>query len=157
MMDYLRQSGLPIFYGLGLPEEDDYTYWDTRSFPDWRQFVDVARESGARLLIFSYDEFDEEELDQAIEKLDECELDPEERLPYLKRFEALRKQVGHTDWVRIAFEHGGRWLAYERTAPWYDDFQAAMEDLEVYLPLEPEEEEEKPEEDDSGRSFFSRN
>lgn len=153
MMDYMRHSGVPIFYGRGSPEEDEYTFWDSSAFPDWRQFVDVAKECGARLLVFSSETFADADLEQAFEKLGECDLNSEDRIDYMKQFEALRKHIGQTAWVRIAFEHGGRWLAYERTAPWYDDFRSAAEDLEAFLPFAEEEEEEG----DSGREFFSRN
>lgn len=154
MMDYMRHTGLPIFYGLGDPEEDNYTFWDARAFPDWRQFVDVAKESGARLLMFSAETFADADLDQALEKLSECDMNTEDRHYYLKQFEVLRKRIGQTAWVRIAFEHAGRWLAYERTAPWYDEFRSAVEDLEALLPIV---EGEEGEEGESGRGFFSRN
>jgi len=152
MMDYMRHTGLPVFYGIGMPEEEEFVYWDTREFPDWRQFIDVAKESGARMLLFSSESFDEEELDQAFEKLSEGDMPSEDRLPYVRQLEALRRLVGQTSWVRVAFEHGGRWLAYELTAPWYDEFQSAMEDLDAFLPFDLEEEDE---EEDSNPGFFS--
>lgn len=153
IMDYLRDIGLPVFYGFGLLDDDDFTYWDTRTFPDWRQFLDVAKESGARLLVFSSETFSEEDLDEAFEKLSECEMDSEDRVPYVKKFEAMRRRVGHTTWLRLSFEHGGRWLAYELIAPWQEEFDSAMEELDVYLPFDDEEKEEGG----SSRGFFSRN
>ncbi len=154
MMDYMRDTGLPIFYGLGTPEEDDYVFWDTAAFPDWRQFVDVAKESGARLLLFSSQALTDTDLEQAIEKLGECDLNREDRGFFMRQFEQLRKHVGQTAWVRIAFEHSSRWLAYERTVAWHEEFRSALDDLEAFLPVAEEEEEE---EGDSGRGFFSRN
>ncbi len=154
MMDYMRDTGLPIFYGAGAPEEDDYTFWDTGAFPDWRQFVDVAKESGARLLLFSSQTLGDTDVEQAIERLGDCDMNGEERASYMKQFEGVRRRIGQTAWVRIAFEHGGRWLAYELTVPWHDEFRSAVDDLEAFLPLAEEEEEE---EGDSGRGFFSRN
>ncbi len=155
MMDYVRQTGLPIFYGLGNPDEEDYTFWDVRAFPDWRQFVDVGKECGARLLLFSSDTFADAELERVFEKLGECEMNSEDRVYYMKQFEALRKRVGQTAWVRLAFEQGGRWLAYEHTASWYEDFCSVLEDLETLLPIGEEEEEEEG--GDASRGFFSRN
>ena len=154
MMDYMRDTGLPIFYAVGAPEEDDYIFWDTGAFPDWRQFVDVAKESGARLLVFCSQALTDGELEQAMEKLSECDLNREESGFYLKQFEALRRRIGQTAWVRIGFEHSGRWLAYELSVPWHDEFRSAVDDLEAFLPMAEEEEEE---EGDSGRGFFSRN
>jgi hypothetical protein len=97
--------------------------------------------------------FEESDLEQAFEKLDECELNPDERRSYLKQFESLRKYTGQTSWIRLAFEHGGRWLACEYVAPWQDDFDSAMDELDSFLPLEIDEEDEE----DSEGDFFSRN
>jgi hypothetical protein len=151
MMDYMRQTGIPIFYSAEGPDDEDYTYWNARAFPDWRQFVDVAKESGTRMLMFSYEMLLEGELEHALERLADCDMDASDRSDYLRKFESLRRHVGETTWVRIAFEYGGRWLAYELAAAWYDEFQEALDDLEAFLPLMDEEDE------DSDRGFFSRN
>ncbi len=151
MMNYMRQTGLPVFYAAGDPDDDeDYTLWAQNAFPDWRQFVDVAKESGARMLVFSWLSLGEEDVDLALEKLGECDMERDERSFFTQQFESLRRRVGQTAWVRIAFEHGGRWMAYELSVPWHDEFRSALEDLDVYLPLAEEDEEE------SG-GLFSRN
>lgn len=155
MMDYMRQTGLPIFYGVGGPEEDDYTYWDTQNFPDWRQFLDVGKECGAQLLVFSSETFDEDDLEMGFDKLAECDLSADERLHYARMLEVLRSRVGQAAWLRIAFEHSDRWFAYERIATWYDEFRGAMEELNAYLPTEEEEEAER--EEGEGHGYFSPN
>jgi hypothetical protein len=158
MVDYIHQAGLSVFYGIRTPKEDEHTYWDVGSYPDWRQFIDVAKESGAKLVVFSSADLDGDELDQAIEKLEECDLAPEDRRQYLKQFEGLRKRVGQTAWVRAAFEHAGHWLAYQLSTPWHEEFESALDDLEMYFPYdELEDEEEGEEEGNSHRGFFSRN
>lgn len=154
MMDYMRHTGLPIFYAVGSPDDDEFIFWDSAGFPDWRQVVDVAREGGARMLVFSSAALSEGDLDQASEKLDDCDMNAEDRITYMKQFEVLRKHIGQTAWLRMAFEHGGRWLAYDRMAPWYETFRTAVEDLDAYLPFLEEEEEE---DEDSDHGFFSRN
>ncbi len=153
MMEYMRQTGLPVFYGLGGPDENEYTYWDNQSFPDWRQFVDVGKECGARLLVFSSESFDEGELEMGLDKLSECELPAEERIHYTRMLESLRHRVGQAAWVRIAFEHCGRWFAYEKIACWYDEFRDAIEELNALLPADEEEETGR----ERGRGYFSPN
>ncbi len=155
MMEYMRHTGLPIFYGVGGPDEEDYTYWDTHSFPDWRQFVDVGKECGAHLLVFSSESFDEDDLETGFDKLSECDLPAEERIHYTKLLESLRHRTGQAAWVRVAFEHCGRWFAYERIAYWYDEFRGAIEELNAYLPSDEEEEAER--EGGGGRGYFSPN
>lgn len=151
MIDYIRQTGIPVFYASEAADEDSYTFWNGKAFPDWRQFVDVGKECGARMLVFSFETLTEDELDSAVDRLGDADMDAEERNNYMRQFEGLRRHTGQTTWVRIAYEHGGRWWAYELSAPWYDEFQEALEDIEMYLPLAEDEDE------DSSRGFFSRN
>jgi hypothetical protein len=157
MIDYIHQSGLPVFYSTCTPDPESALFWDGASYPDWRQFVDVAKESGARLLVFASEELTQAALEDAFEKLDDCELDSDERRTYTRQFEALRKRVGQTAWIRMAFEHGGQWLNYALSAPWHEEFESVVEDLELLLPYEDLDEEEEEEEGGSGRGFFSRN
>jgi len=144
MLGYLRQAGLPVFYGLGGPDEENFTFWDTRGYPDWRQFVDVAKESGARLLVFSSSALDEADLDMALEHLEETTIDADERHQFQERISGLRRKEGQAAWVRIAYEHEGRWFAYERIAPWYDEFRDMMEEINSYLPDVEEDEDNSP-------------
>jgi len=154
MLDYIRQTAMPVFHTWSPLGDEGVLLWNNAAFPDWRQFIDVAKESGARLLVFAAQQFGESDLEQAFEKLDECELGADERHTYLKQFESLRKYVNQTSWIRLAFEHGGRWLACEFIAPWQDDFDSAVDELESYLPFELDDDED---EERTDRGFFSRN
>lgn len=153
MIDYLRHAGIPVFHAFGIENDDEFTYWDSNSFPDWRQFVDVAKESGARLMLLATETFDESDLDLGFEKLEECEISADGRREFTRQFETLRKHVGQTAWVRLAFDHSGQWLACEFIAPWHDDYELAMEELNSFIPLDFDEEELG----DSDRGFFSHN
>jgi hypothetical protein len=106
--------------------------------------VDVAKESGARLLIFSSSTLDEDDLDAARERLEDASMDREERDGFLERITVLRRHEGQAAWVRIAYEHEGRWFAYERIAPWYDEYRDMMEEMNSYLPDMEEGEEHGP-------------
>ena len=69
MLEYLGTGGVPIFYCFGVPGEEGYVYWDNRQHPDWRQFIDVAREAGAKLFLFASHELETEELSGARDTL----------------------------------------------------------------------------------------
>ncbi len=152
MLDYIGQKSLPVFHASGVPGGEEYTYWDSQAFPDWRQFIDVAKESGAKLIVFTVQQFEESDVDLAIERLEECDLTPDERREYGQQFESLRKYAGQTAFVRAAFAHADHWLACEFVAPWHDEFEEAMDDLATLLPFDLDEDE-----DDEDPDFFSRN
>lgn len=134
VLEYLRAAGLPIFYGFGIPGEESYTYWDAGQYPDWRQFVDVAKESGARLLLFSSRMFDADELRMARETLEEVEMADNDRDDANEFLDGIRSKVGHVAWIRVAWQQENRRYAYERVAPWYEKFIDLIEEINDYLP-----------------------
>ncbi len=156
ILDYLRQTGQPIFYSNGSPNEAGYTYWDTRNYPDWRQFIDAGREAGVGLLLFSSLTFDADDLEMVLNRIDELEAPKEERDHYRRQLEPLRRQIGQVAWVRMAYHYQGRWLAYERLASWYADYRDVMEEIDALFP-EFEEADQEDEDDDRGPGFFSPN
>src|SRR5437870_4558739 len=95
VVEYLGGSGLPIFYCFGVPAEEGYVYWDTEHHSDWRQFADVARESGARLFLFVCRELDAGELAQARETLSEVEMVDGDREDATAFLDTLRPHIGH--------------------------------------------------------------
>src|SRR5260221_10995335 len=101
VVEYLGGSGLPIFYCFGVPGEEGYVYWDTQHHPDWRQFADVARESGARLFLFVCRELDAAELSGARDTLSDVEMADGDREDASAFLDTLRPHVGHVAWLRI--------------------------------------------------------
>ena len=153
ILEYLRQSGQPVFYGTGSPNEAGYTYWDVAHYPDWRQFLDAGREAGAGLVLFSSLTFDADDLDMVLNRIDELEAPKEERDHYRRQLDPLRRLIGQVAWVRLAYRYQGRWMAYERLAPWYTDYRDIMEEIDALFP----EFEDIDEDDDEGPGYFSPN
>ena len=133
-LDYLRTNGAPIFFAAGIPGEDGFYFWDAEQYPDWRQFVDVGRESGARLFQFSSEALDRDEIDGANETLELTEMPAEERRDAQAFLVMIEPNIGHTAWLRIAWQHEGRRYAYERVAPWYERFLDLLDQLGDYMP-----------------------
>lgn len=134
ILEHFSKSGLPLFPSLGHPNEEGYTYWDTKQYPDWRQFLEVALQSGARLLTFSTHTFLETELDQVHELCDDLEIPPPERKAGVKVMDAAADHLGETAWVRLTWHLDGRRFAYQRIAPWYENLLDMMDDFTDFLP-----------------------
>src|ERR1039458_1063417 len=80
IVEYLEHSEFAIFRsapgGLeGLP----IVLWDAERYPDYQMFLDTARKTGAKMILFAAREFESPEVDEAVEELDECDLSREER------------------------------------------------------------------------------
>src|SRR5205085_24672 len=95
ILDYLEHSQFAVFRshpgGLeGLP----IITWETERFPDYRMFLDVAQKAGQKLILFASREMSQDEIEEALEELDEAELTREERRDYEIRIRGARQHVG---------------------------------------------------------------
>ncbi len=145
ILEYLRSVGLPVFYCLGIPGDEGFIFWDHAQYPDWRQFIDVAKESGARMFLFSSRDLTLEELQTAREALEEVAAESSEREDAVAFLDSLHQHVGHGAWVRVAWQQDGRRFAYERVAPWYENLLDLLDELSDHLPdLDDEEDNDEP-------------
>lgn len=154
MLEYLEHSEFAIFRGApgglqGLP----MVLWDTERFPDYQMFLDAARKTGAKMIIFAAREFESPEIDDAIEELDECDLTREERRDLEARLRELRVHEGITCSLELAFDHHARMYVYEIRPDWYDEFLSIGDEIAVHLPTGGE----SDQEDDSSFGYFSNN
>ena len=156
LLDYLRTTGCAIFYSVGMPHDEGYIYWDVENYPDWRQFVDVGRESGARMFLLTSSTFAEEELLSALEMLEDSELEDAERDDPREFLESVRPNIGHGSWVRIAWQQDGRRFAFERVALWYERFLDLLTELSG-IPESGAGLEDDDDESGDGRGFYSLN
>ena len=68
--------------------------WDAERYPDYQMFLETARKTGAKMILFASSEFECTEIDDAVEELDECDLTREERRDLEARLRELRVHRG---------------------------------------------------------------
>jgi hypothetical protein len=95
ILAYLEHSEFAIFRGApggleGLP----MVLWDAERYPDYQMFLDTARKTGAKMILFAAREFESSEVDEAVEELGECDLSREERRELEARLRELRVHEG---------------------------------------------------------------
>jgi hypothetical protein len=152
ILAYLEHSEFSIFRsapgGLeGLP----LVLWDAERYPDYQMFLDTARKTGCKMILFAAREFESTEIDEAIEELGECELEREERHDLEARLRALRVHLGVTCSLELAFDHHARMYVYEIRPDWYDEFLSIGDEIAVHMPGDTEQE------DDGSFGYFSNN
>jgi hypothetical protein len=150
---YLEQSEFAVFRsapgGLeGLP----IVLWDAERYPDYQMFLDTARKTGAKMILFAAREFESSEIDDAVEELDDCDLSREERRDLEARLRELRVHEGVTCSLELAFDHHARMYVYEIRPDWYDEFLSIGDEISVHLPAS-----ETEQEDDGSFGYFSNN
>jgi hypothetical protein len=150
---YLEHSEFAIFRsapgGLeGLP----LVLWDAERYPDYQMFLDTARKTGAKMILFASREFEASEIDEAVEQLDDCDLSREERRDLESRLRDMRAYQGVTCSIELAFDHHARIYVYELRPDWYEEFLSIGDEIAVHLPAD-----EDDEDDDGSLGYFSKN
>ncbi|HLK68783.1 MAG TPA: hypothetical protein VKU19_35375 [Bryobacteraceae bacterium] len=153
ILEYLSASGFAVFHstpgGLnGLP----MVLWDTERFPDYQMFLEVARQSGVKLILFAAQEFEVSDVDELLTQLDDCELTRDEKREYESRLRDLRIFTGVTCSLEIAFDYQSRLYIYEVQPDWYEDFQSIEDEIATRLA-----EDDGSMDDDSLGGYYSKN
>jgi hypothetical protein len=130
ILDYLEAAEFAVFRGSpggleGLP----MVLWDAERHPDYQMFLDVARKTGIKLVIFATREFEKGDLDELEEQLEECELAREEQREFESRLRELRIFEGVTCSIELAFDHHSRLYVYELQPDWYEEFLNLEEEI----------------------------
>jgi hypothetical protein len=153
ILAYLEHSEFAIFRSApGGLEGLSLVLWDAERYPDYQMFLDTARKTGAKMILFAAREFESPEIDEAVEELDECDLSREERRELETRLRDLRVHEGVTCSLELAFDHHARMYVYEIRPDWYDEFLSIGDEIAVHLPAK-----ETEQEDDGSFGYFSNN
>jgi hypothetical protein len=152
ILEYLDSKEFAVFRNSpGGLEGIPMVLWDAEKHPDYQMFLEVARQSGVKLIMFASREFDPEDVDDLMEQLDACGLTREELRDYESRLRELRAFEGVTCSLELAFDHNSRLYVYEVQPDWYEEFLGMEEALMARLT------DDEAGEDDSLGGYFSKN
>lgn len=155
MLAYLRNSGMPVFHAAhrGL-DPLNQVYWDVSSQPDYRAFLAVAKQAGAKLIHFFHHTLSSEQIDMALEELEETDLTREEKRNYEKRLRSIRDYEGFTSSIELSFCLESMFYVFEVQTEWYTSFTDILAEIDA---MGEEEEDEDARRDDSLGGYFSNN
>jgi hypothetical protein len=149
----VERSGFALFHGCSRVLDDIHmVHWDVDRHPELEPFLAAARQVGVKMLVLHHREFTESNVDDAIERLDDCEMSMEDRHDLERRLEALRKYDGSTCAIELSFDYQDRVYMFDVRTDWYMDFIDALEEIEPYFDDEDEEDD-----DDTIGGYYSRN
>ena len=149
---FLEKQEFVVFHGYSrLAETDSFVAWDTERQPEYRKFLDTAKKAGVKLVVYHYRDFTATHVDEAAERLEDCEVSVDEQRTFERRLRELRAYIGFTCAVELSFDFAGRVYLFNLRAEWYEDYLDLLEELDASLPGGDEDE------DDSMGGYFSRN
>jgi len=134
ILDYLAASEFAVFrsYSGGL-DALPVISWDTERFPDYRMFLDTAGKAGIKLVMFASRELEDDEIEEAIEELEDAGMARDEHREMEGRIREARRYVGSTCALELAFDYNSHLYVYEARPDWYDDFLEACEEITASL------------------------
>jgi hypothetical protein len=130
ILDALETGGFAVFHsspgGLeGLP----MVLWDVEHYPDYQLFLETARKTGAKLMIFASREFAASDVDELLEQLEDSDVSREEQREYERRLREMRIFEGVTCTLELAFDCNSRLYVYEVQPDWYEEFLSLEEEV----------------------------
>jgi hypothetical protein len=148
MQAHLEKSGTPIFFGYHrMLDSLIQVSWDTERHPDFREFLETAKKSGAKLIVFNQEAFQLDQIDEALEELETADFTREEKRSFETRLKQLQAYEGFTSLLQLSFALEGRLYIFEVRTDWYDSLRDILNELELSIdpfPGEDEEEEQGP-------------
>jgi hypothetical protein len=95
--------------------------------PDgWKDFVELAKASGAPFLTMSEGILEKTDIAVLIEQIRD-QVYPDDESPEVEDAERLVRHVGKIGYLQLGFAHQGVMFLFETTTDWYDSFQDLME------------------------------
>ena len=133
--EYLERAGLAVFRSApGAMEGLDMVLWDVEQYPDYQSFLETARKAGSAMVIFATREFEAEDIDDALEQIEDCDMERDEQRALQSRLREMRAYVGVTCSLELAFDHQQRLYVYEVRPDWYDEYLGIEEEIVAHLP-----------------------
>ena len=151
---YLEEQGFAVFRGFPrMLDTLPLVYWDCERYPDYKAFLDTAKAAAVRLIVYHQHEFSVEQIDNALDRLEEVEMPREEYRVMERRLKELRVYDGFTCALELSFDLQGRIYVFDLRTEWYDELSDLLDDLHM-LGAGPDDEED----DDTPMSgYFSKN
>lgn len=127
--DSIRQEGFVPFCGAFPSEDTPRIPWNETIDPDWRHFLQAAKYLGVNVIYTDWQEFTEEEIEEALIEQEEHSTDEASAWVqgHNQQVEQFRRYVGLTAAVQIGFSANGLFHFYGRTTSWYEHFNELNE------------------------------
>jgi hypothetical protein len=150
--EHLKKSGFLVFYGFsrGLDDTPEVD-WDTFRHPDYKQFLEIAKQLGAKLVVLHHREFSSSIIDRALDEIASAGFEYDEQRQYETRLRELAMYDGFTCVIEMSFDHNSTMYVFELRTDWYNEMNDILEQLDLGA------EDDLDDEDDTFGGYYSKN
>ncbi|MGA2978673.1 MAG: hypothetical protein ABSD76_03695 [Terriglobales bacterium] len=144
MTAFIEGLGMHRFFGYVECEEVPSVLWDSAQNQDgWKDFVELAKSTGAPFLTMHSWALDRAELDRLSQLLADGEYSSDEDM---EESRWLKSYIGKTGFVQLGWAYQGCVFVYEAGTEWYEHYQHLREladDAGGFMIDEPDQDEER--------------
>jgi len=130
MVAFIAGHGMSRFSGY-ITEDVPSVLFEEDNPDSWKDFVELAKSSGAPFLTMSEIVLEKADVELLLEQLRDQNY-PEEESPEMEEAQYLANYVGKIGYLQLGFAHQGVLFLCETSTPWYDQFQQLMESVDDY-------------------------
>jgi hypothetical protein len=129
MTAFIEGHGMRRFSGY-VTDEVQSVMWDAGENPDaWKDFVELAKSSGAAFLTMNEVTLVKDDVDLLVERLRGAPQGNEEDVDEARY---LRSYTGKTGFLQLGWPYHGVMFLYEVSTEWYDRYQRLMDVVEDF-------------------------
>jgi len=140
MQAHLDESKLAVFHGYHrMLDSLIQVYWDTEGHPDFREFLATARKAGAKLIVFHYQAFSLDQIQEALDQLEDADFTREEKRNFETRLRQLQAYEGFTCSLELSFSLEGHIYLYEQHTDWYQSLNDILAELDAAIEIDEDE------------------
>lgn len=126
-----KEHGIGVFYGLSrLMDNLPIVHWDGARHPNVSEFLEIASKLAIPVLVVHERQFLPEHIEDALEQLEDAELDPSERKDLDARIRNLSLHLGEICLVEASFDYNGRVYMYTAETDWYEQLTDLLDEIE---------------------------
>ena len=129
---YLEDKGFVVFHGFSRGfDETPEVEWDTFHYPDYKEFLQVAKQLGVKLIVLHHREFTSAIIDRAIDELSGSGLDYQDQRQIEQRLRELAMYDGFTCMIEMSFVHDDTVYVFELRTDWYSELNVILDELDM--------------------------
>jgi hypothetical protein len=142
---YLKASGFVVFHGFSRSlDSGPEVEWDTLHYPDYKDFVQVAKQLGISMVVLHHREFSSAIIDRAIDEIPSSGLEFQEQRRLEQRLRELAMYDGFTCMIEMSFDLNETMYLFELRTEWYSELNVILEELDLHSESEPDDDSEDP-------------
>jgi hypothetical protein len=127
MVAFIAGHGMRRMNGY-VPDDIPSVLFEEENPDGWKDFVELAKASGAPFLTMSDVVLEKADVAALIERVRD-QVYPDDESQEIEEAERLVRHVGKIGYLQLAFAHQGVMFMFEVATDWYDSFQDLLETI----------------------------